>query len=104
MKFNHISSLGMAYRYAFKIMQNLKQKMQQFGPGNPSQQKQQRAAPSHKKNNRENMDDIRTTSPSRKKPRTLERQINIVGSGGTSIISLGITLLIISQSSRRWSN
>jgi hypothetical protein len=34
-----ISSLGVTYRYVIKIKQKLKQKMQQFGPGNPSQQK-----------------------------------------------------------------
>jgi hypothetical protein len=38
MQFMDISSLGTAYRYAIKIEQKLKQKMQQFGPGNPSQQ------------------------------------------------------------------
>jgi hypothetical protein len=39
MEFLDISSLGMAYRYVVKIEQKLKQKMQQFGSGNPSQQK-----------------------------------------------------------------
>ena len=39
MEFLNISSLGVAYRYVVKIKQNLKQKMRQFGPGNPSQQK-----------------------------------------------------------------
>jgi hypothetical protein len=39
MEFPDISSLGMAYRYVIKIKQKLKQKTQQFGPGNPSQQK-----------------------------------------------------------------
>jgi hypothetical protein len=38
MEFLDISSLGVAYRYAIKIEQKLKQNMQQFGPGNPSQQ------------------------------------------------------------------
>jgi hypothetical protein len=38
MEFLDMSSLGIAYRYAVKIEKNLKQKMQQFGPGNPSQQ------------------------------------------------------------------
>ena len=39
MEFLDISSLGVAYQYAVKIEQKLKQKMQQFGPGNPSLQK-----------------------------------------------------------------
>jgi hypothetical protein len=38
MEFLDISSLGTTYRYAVKIEQKLKQKTQQFGPGNPSQQ------------------------------------------------------------------
>jgi hypothetical protein len=37
MEFLDISSWGIAYRYVIKIEQNLKQKMRQFGPGNPSQ-------------------------------------------------------------------
>ena len=37
MKFLYISSLGMTYRYVVKIEQKLKQKMRQFGLGNPSQ-------------------------------------------------------------------
>jgi hypothetical protein len=51
---------------------------------------------------RENMDSIRTTSPSRKQRRTPERQRNIPGSGVTSIRALGITLLTVAQSSRWW--
>jgi hypothetical protein len=38
MEFLDISSLGATYRYAIKIVQKLKQKTRQFGPGNPSQQ------------------------------------------------------------------
>jgi hypothetical protein len=38
MEFLYISSLGVAYRYAVKIEQKLKQKMRQFRPGNPSHQ------------------------------------------------------------------
>jgi hypothetical protein len=38
MEFLDISSLGTTYRYAVKIEHKLKQKNQQFGPGNPSQQ------------------------------------------------------------------
>ena len=38
MEFMDISSLGTAYRYVIKIEQKIKQKTQQFGPGNPSQQ------------------------------------------------------------------
>jgi hypothetical protein len=45
MEFLDISSLGMAYRYVVKIEQKLKQKMRQFGPGNPSHQKQVKGSP-----------------------------------------------------------
>jgi hypothetical protein len=45
MDFFDISSLGMAYQYAVKIEQKLKQKMRQFGPGNPSQQKPGKGSP-----------------------------------------------------------
>jgi hypothetical protein len=45
MEFLDISSLGVAYRYAIKIEQKLKQKTRQFGPGNPSQQKPGKGGP-----------------------------------------------------------
>ena len=45
MEFPEISSLGAAYQYVVKIEQNLKQKMQQFGPGNPSQKKLRKGSP-----------------------------------------------------------
>jgi hypothetical protein len=45
MEFLDISSLGVAYRYAIKIEQKLKQKTQQFGPGNPSQQNPGKGSP-----------------------------------------------------------
>jgi hypothetical protein len=66
-----------------------------LGLGTPHRKIQERAAPTHRTKDRENMDNIRTTSPSRKKRRTLERQRKILGSGVTSIRALGITLLII---------
>jgi hypothetical protein len=45
MEFLDISSLGVAYRYVIKIKQKLKQKMRQFGPGNPSQQNPGKGGP-----------------------------------------------------------
>jgi hypothetical protein len=41
----YISSLGTAYQYVIKIKQKIKQKIQQFGPRNPSQQKIGRGGP-----------------------------------------------------------
>ena len=49
MEFVDISSLGAAYRYAIKIEQKLKQKTQQFGSGNPSQQRQIKDIPNPQK-------------------------------------------------------
>jgi hypothetical protein len=60
---------------------------------------QERVAPTHRTKDRENMDSIRTTSPSRKQRRTPERQRKTPGSGATSIRALGITLLTVAQSS-----
>jgi hypothetical protein len=45
MEFLDISSLGVAYRYAVKIEQKLKQKTRQFGLGNPSQKKPGKGSP-----------------------------------------------------------
>jgi hypothetical protein len=45
MEFLDISSLGTAYRYVVKIEQKLKQKMQKFEPGNPSQQNPGKGSP-----------------------------------------------------------
>jgi hypothetical protein len=49
MEFLDISSLGAAYRYAITIKQNLKQKTQQFGPGNPPQQNPGKGGPNPQK-------------------------------------------------------
>jgi hypothetical protein len=49
MEFLDISSLGVAYRYAIKIEQKLKQKKRQFGPGNPSQQNLGKGSPNPQK-------------------------------------------------------
>jgi hypothetical protein len=73
-----------------------------LGLGTPHNKIQERAAPTHRKKDRENMVSIRTTSPNRKQRRTPERQRKIPGSGATSIRSLGITLLTTAQSSRWW--
>jgi hypothetical protein len=45
MEFLDISSLGSTYRYAVKIEEKIKQKMQQFVPGNPAQQKPGKGGP-----------------------------------------------------------
>jgi hypothetical protein len=53
MEFLDISSLGMAYQYDAKIEYNIKQKMRQFGPRNPSQKKKGKGDPNpHNKGQR----------------------------------------------------
>jgi hypothetical protein len=49
MEFLYISSLGVTYRYAVKIEKKLKQKMRQFGPGNPAQQNPGKGSPNSQK-------------------------------------------------------
>ena len=73
-----------------------------LGLGTPHKKIQERVALTHITKDKANMESIRTTSPSRKQRRTPQRQINIPGSGVTSIRALGITLLIVAQSSRCW--
>jgi hypothetical protein len=73
-----------------------------LGLGTPHIKIQEREAPTHITKDRENMDCIKTTSPSHKKIRTPERRRKISGSGATSIRALGITLLIVIQSSHWW--
>jgi hypothetical protein len=73
-----------------------------LGLGTPHNKSQERVTPTHRKKDRANMDNIRTTSPSRKQRRTPERQRKILGSGVTSIRSLGITLLTVAQNSHWW--
>jgi hypothetical protein len=73
-----------------------------LGLGTPHKKIQEREAPNHRTKDRSNMESIRTTSPSHKQRRTLERQIKIPRSGAASIKSLGITLLTAAQSSCWW--
>jgi hypothetical protein len=49
-----------------------------LGLGTPHSKIQEGVAPTHRTKDRENMDSIRTTSPSHKKRRTLERQRKIL--------------------------
>jgi hypothetical protein len=73
-----------------------------LGLGTPHRKSQEGAAPTHRKKDREKMENIRMTSPSLKQRRTPERQRNITGSGVTSIRALGITLLTTAQRSHWW--
>jgi hypothetical protein len=73
-----------------------------LGLGTPHIKIQEREAPTHITKDRENMDSIKTTSPSHKQIRIPERQRKISRSGATSIRALSITLLIVIQSSHWW--
>jgi hypothetical protein len=85
-----------------KSRRRLNKRCDNLGLGTPHNKSQERADPTHRKKERENMDSIRTTSPIHKKRRTPERQRKIPGSGATSIRALGITLLTAAQRSRWW--
>jgi hypothetical protein len=82
-----------------KLRRSSNKRRSNLGLGTPHNKSQERAAPTHKKKDRENMGSIKTTNPSCKQRRTLERQRKILGSGATSIRTLGITLLTDAQSS-----
>jgi hypothetical protein len=66
-----------------------------LGLGTPHNKSQERAAPTHRKKDREKMDSIKKSSPICKQRRTPKRQRNIPRSGATSIRALGIKLLIV---------
>jgi hypothetical protein len=66
MEFMYFSSLGAIYQYVIKIEQKIKQKTWKFGPGNPHNKIQERAAPTCKTKDREKTNNLRITSPSRK--------------------------------------
>jgi hypothetical protein len=70
-----------------------------LGLGTPHNKISESVDPTHRKKDKENMDSIMTTIPMCKKRRTPERQRKMPGSGETSIILLGITLLIYTQRS-----
>jgi hypothetical protein len=77
-------------------------RLENLGLGTPHDKSQERVAPTHRTKDKENMDSIKTTSPSRKQTRTSKRQRKIPGSGATSIRALGITLLTVTQSIHCW--
>ena len=68
-----------------------------LGMGTPYSKIQERVNPTHRTKDRENMENLRTTSLGYKKRRTQKRQRKIPESGATSIRAPGITLLIVSQ-------
>jgi hypothetical protein len=68
-----------------------------LGMVTPYKKSQEGVAPTHRKKDTENMENIRKTSPSHKKRRTPERQGNISISGANFITTLGITLRIVAQ-------
>jgi hypothetical protein len=82
---------------SLKSCRSLNTRRGNLGLGTPHNKIQERMAPTHRTKDRENMDNIRTTIPSRKQRRTPERQRKIPGSGATSTRAHGITLLIVAQ-------
>jgi hypothetical protein len=102
MEFMDISSLGVTYRYVIKINQNLKQKMRQFGPGNRSQEKPGKGNPNPHNKGKIKYGQYQDNQFKLQETKDIERQRKILGSGVTSIKSLGITLLTVAQSRCWW--
>jgi hypothetical protein len=85
-----------------KSSRSLNKRCNSLGLRTPHSRSRARAAPTHRTKNRKNMGNLRTTSPSRKQRRTMERQRRMSGSGATSIRAPRITLLIVSQINHLW--
>jgi hypothetical protein len=85
-----------------KSSRSLNKRRDNLGRGTPHSKSQESTAPTCRTRDITKMDNLRTTSLSRKQRRTLERQRKIPGSGATSIRAPSITLWIVAQSSRWW--
>jgi hypothetical protein len=85
-----------------KLSRSSNKRRDNLGLGTPHNKSQERAAPSNKTKEKENMGSIMTNSTSLKQRRIPERKRKIPGSGATSIRSLGITLLTTAQRSHWW--
>jgi hypothetical protein len=86
-----------------KSSKNWNKRCDNFGLGTPHRRSRAREAPTHRTKDREKMGNLRKTSPDRKKIRTMGRQRNIMGSGGTSILRTPrIRLFIVAQRSHWW--
>jgi hypothetical protein len=73
MDFLYITSLGMVYRYVVKIEHKFKQKRQEFGSANPSQQRREKMAPTHTTRDQVDMVSLRTNIPRRNTIRSMRR-------------------------------
>jgi hypothetical protein len=82
-----------------KSSRSLNKRRENLGLGTPHNKRKEKVTPNRRTKERENMDNLRTTSPIHKERRTMERQRNIPISGATSIRAPGITLMISTQSS-----
>jgi hypothetical protein len=85
-----------------KLSRSSNKRCDNLGSGTPHSKIQERAAPTHRKKDREKMNNLKKTSLGCKQRRTPERQRKIPGSGVTSIRSHDITLLISTRRSRWW--
>jgi hypothetical protein len=80
-----------------KSSRSLNKRRGSLGLGTPHSRSREREAPTHRKKDRENMDNLRTTIPSLKKRNKMERQRRISRSGATFIRAPDIKLLIVAQ-------
>jgi hypothetical protein len=101
MEFLDISSLGAAYRYAIKIEQKLKQKTQNLGLGTPHK-KSRKGRPQPIEQRKKKIWTVSGQPVQDKTKKDTGKTKKDTGSGVTSIRALGITLLIVAQSSHWW--
>jgi hypothetical protein len=104
MKFLDISSLGTAYRSVVKIEQKLKQKMQQFGPENASQQKPGKGGPNpHNKGERkdgqykDNQSKLQAKKDTRKTKKDIRKWCNFHKSPLYNIVDFHSKHLLVAE-------
>jgi hypothetical protein len=85
-----------------KSRRSLNKRHDNLGLGTPHNKSREREAPTHKTKGKAKMENLMTTSLSRKQRRIMKIQRNTLGSGATSIRAPGITLLISAQSIHWW--
>jgi len=85
-----------------KSSRSLNKRHDSLGLGTPHSGRRKRAAPTHKTNEKEKIDSLRTTSLRHKQRRKMERRRKTSGSGATSIRAPRITLLIVVQNNHSW--
>jgi hypothetical protein len=85
-----------------KSSRSVNKRRDSLGLRTPHRRSREMEAPTRRTKDRLNMGNLRTTSPSCKKRRTMGRQRKIPGSGVTSIRSPSITMIIFVEINNWW--